>query len=240
MNDIVKSANPALALIQASVGNAVATARTATATGAMYGSFSGKTGVYAFGEAQIAPVAGDRFAINPGLCKHGWVAFAGMGIRPEEAMVPMSEPMPDPDSLDHPGGDFKPWQRQLMVPLLGVAGSLTGFTIELKGSAMGYLENSGKLLQRVHQRLEEGEMEFVCPVVELGEEHYKRRADGGLVYKPTFTVVDWISIDGLSASGAETGEPEAGPAPAPAPEAPAAAAQDANPPKRPQRPAARA
>lgn len=157
-----------------------------------------KTGVFAYGQEDIEPQQGSRWAVNPHSFQHGFACW-GDGELLGEAMVPLNQPPPDINDLQDFGAG---WDQQIAMQLQCLNGEDTGVTVLYKGTAVGFLNMAKQLIDQMVLQLQNDPKSYV-PVVYLDMGHYQHKKYGKTFF-PVLDVEEWISIDG--AATADTGK----------------------------------
>lgn len=153
-----------------------------------------KTGVFAYGQEDIEPQQGSRWAVNPHSFQHGSACW-GDGELFGEAMVPLNQAPPQVADLQDFGA---PWNQQISFQLQCLNGEDTGVTVLYKSTSVGFLNMAKQLIDQMVLQLQNDPTKYV-PVVELDMGHYHHK-QWGKTFFPVLDVLEWISIDGQSSS----------------------------------------
>ena len=143
-------------------------------------------GSITFGQAKTPVEEGSFWAVNPASFRHGWIAWHRGAIEHEE-MVPMSKDLPDESTLPEVKAK-NGYEMQVSVDLRGWEGDHAGVTVQLKKATKGTLDFVDDLIEDIDAQTGDA---FI-PVIELQVESYQH-AEYGLIFKPTYTVVRWVT-----------------------------------------------
>jgi len=161
---------------------------------------------------------GDEVAFNPMSIKIGftcWTDYPASDKRKNENLGEVLVPLGADVPLKHEMRDTG-WEWKEVVVLEGVimSGKYEGTPVKYTASSKGGLTMANAIIEQVMQQLDVSE-ELIVPVVELGADHYPHK-QWGKTYVPAFSVVDFVTMDGLSPATAPESEPEDEPEVAPA------------------------
>jgi hypothetical protein len=154
-----------------------------------------KGGVWVAG-ASNTPVTVSRFAADIAHARRGFTCFRE-GTVVDEMLVLVSlatriaqDELPDRGPYEEGDG----WRPAAALQLRAME---TGEQFVFKTTSRGGLSATGDLLSKYGHRLETGRGGI--PVIELAVSHYAHKRYG-LVYEPSFPIVDWLDEDDPSTS----------------------------------------
>lgn len=158
-------------------------------TGVSYLSFSGKSGRYSLGVNKRTPGEDEAFLVAVPLFKTGYIAWKG-GKPVAKRFAALGEPPvaePAPDDCGPFTGSKEGWSKARQLSARSID---NGEQIEFTNNSKTGVAEIAALHKSVVSRLREGEPAW--PLIVFGVE-------GGIGehnnYKPTFTVVRWLSKD---------------------------------------------
>lgn len=157
-----------------------------------------KTGTWVFGADQTEVEDGSTWAVNPFSFVHGVIAW-GDGEVLAEKMVPVSEPLPELEAA--PPGAKKGWETQIGLSLKCTSGDDKDLEARFTTTSVGGKRAVQTLAVAIAEQVEKDQSKPV-PVVKLKKDHYTHKSYGK-IFTPVFEIVEWISMDGTSDSGAE-------------------------------------
>lgn len=171
---------------------------------------------WVFGQEDNALPLGTEVAINPLSIKHGYTCWTdrakgeGKNENLGERLYGLSEQVPAMHELekmeDPKTGAPCAWKDALTMDMKILDGKHANTEIVYKPTSVGGMNASRTIIDAVFDKLAE-ETPFVCPIVELGQDHYKH-ASYGKTYVPKFEVVGWMDLEG-NKEGADEDEPKA-------------------------------
>ena len=157
-----------------------------------------KTGTWVFGADQDEVESESTWAVNPFSFIHGVIAW-GDGEVLAEKMVPVSEPLPELEAA--PPGAKKGWETQVGLSLKCVSGEDKDMEARFTTTSVGGKRAVQTLALAIAEQVEKDQAKPV-PVVRLKKDHYTHKSYGK-IFTPVFEVVEWVSMNGTSESGAE-------------------------------------
>ena len=157
-----------------------------------------KTGSWVFGADQTEVEEDSTWAVNPFSFVHGFIAW-GDGEVLGEKMVPVSEPLPEMDVA--PPNAKKGWETQVGLSLKCTSGEDKDIEARFTTTSVGGKRAVQTLAIAIAEQVEKDQGKPV-PVVRLGKDHYQHKSYGK-IFTPVFEIVEWVSMDGTSDSGAE-------------------------------------
>lgn len=232
MNEVVKSAGGALAGLKGLKQNlAKVKAAIPVSSGTAYLRFL-TDGSWVFGQENKELDAydakkersdrnfGDEIAFNPLDIKVGltcWTDYPkdmkkknekmGEALVPLGADVPLKHEMPDK-------GPYAEWKEIVVLSGRIVSGRHEGAEVQYSASSQGGMRMAQSIIDQIMVQLDESD-DLIVPVVELGKDWYDHQSYGK-TWVPTYTLVEFIGMDGAAPAKPEAAEKL--PAPEPEPE----------------------
>ena len=160
-----------------------------------------KVGHWVFGADQTEVEDDATWAINPFSFTHGYIAW-GEGEVLAEKVVPVSQPLPELDAA--PPGSKRGWEVQLGMSLKCLSGEDKDMEARYTVTSVGGKKAVQALALTIAAQVEKDQTRPV-PVVKLRKEHYTHKAYGR-IYTPVFDVVDWVGMNGETASASSPPE----------------------------------
>lgn len=169
--------------------------------------FNFKDGGFTFGRDQV-DITDEEIVVNVATFAHGWTLW--VNGTPQKVMRSFVEDLPAPmPSVD----GNQPSESRGFEARFPEEDDDTILVFET--NSFGGRKGADKLLSEVSVRSEQGEEEYLYPVVRLTSENYKSK-QGSTIFNPVFEVVGWVNQAGKMQDGhariaqAEQEEPEAG------------------------------
>jgi hypothetical protein len=174
-------------------------------------------GTYSYGQKRTVVEDGSRWALDPTSIEWGFICFGPGGKRLGEVMVPISQPIPDPTELPDKGGK---WNLQWSANLKCLDGADAGVAVTFKTTTDGGNQAFVGLVDAIRNQINSGQHDGkVVPILLLEREWYPHE-EWGKVWKPIFTIVDWMALDGPAPAAAAPPKSPPPPPAAPPPEQP--------------------
>ena len=159
---------------------------------------------WVFGQEDNALPLGTEVVVNPLSIKHGYSCWTdrakgeGKNELLKELLYPISQQAPalhELDQLEDPKTGAKcAWKDLIAMEMKILSGKHSGTEISYKPTSVGGMNASRTVLDAILAKLDE-DTPFVCPVIELQQDHYKH-ASYGKTYVPEFKVVGWMDLEG--------------------------------------------
>lgn len=155
-------------------------------------------GVWVYGQQDTEVESGSEWAINPTTLEKGYVAWPKAGGKPVgKVLKTVFGPLPVQTDLPNVG---ERWDEAVRFELQCTSGEDTGTTVEFTSNALGGVEAFHSLLTEFQKQLDIDIVNLV-PIVVLENTSYEHSNRAyGTVFKPVFTVVRWIGMQGASAT----------------------------------------
>jgi len=167
-----------------------------------------KTGHWVFGADQTVVEDDSTWAVNPYSFIHGFIAW-GDGEVLGEAMTPLHEDLPEVEMAPH--GAKKGWESQVGLSLKCLTGEDANMEARFTTTSKGGKRAVHELAIAIAAQVDKDQSKPV-PVVRLKVDSYKHTKYGKVLI-PVFEIVDWMSMDGETATPADkTPAEEAAPA----------------------------
>jgi hypothetical protein len=155
--------------------------------------FRSRENTWGFGQKQIEPQEGSRWAVNVRSFRYGYVCFGDNGKKLDERMVSIDQPMPDRATLPDLG--FK-WNEQWSVALKCIDGADAGIEVIHPSTTVGGIKAIAGVIDAVRDRLNSGQHDGkLGPIVYLERDSYQH-PQYGRVWEPILRIVDWMPLDG--------------------------------------------
>lgn len=154
--------------------------------------FAARQQRWTFGK-QAEVLGDDRIAVHPGSFRHGWACWDD-NVNKGEEMVPVTEPLPDPNELPAWSTQGK-LTRQYQVDLQVLEGEHIGVPLRFRSNSYGGTNAVQDLMGKLADRLETTDTQYVIPVVVLDADPYEHEKWGPTA-NPVFRIVDWASPEG--------------------------------------------
>lgn len=150
-----------------------------------------KTGEWLYGQKGVEADLEARYVIHPESLGHGWVAWADGQVE-WHMLVSIADPLPPiRDGLKAEKGA----EKAVGFLIAAIDGDDEGMTFKWETNSVGGVDAFTDLIDEIYAKLEQdGADELPYPVVTLGTESYQHRKYGK-IFKPVFTVVDWMTKD---------------------------------------------
>lgn len=150
-------------------------------------------GSWVFGQEAEEIEENDRIAVNPISIMHGFIDWCEGQIA-DEVMVPVSQPLPSKESLGAAQGK-NGWTEQLQFDAQFFGDpDLADILLRYKQNSLGGREAIRALAKQILNQIQ-NYGDYPVPVVQLTNTNYKHK-EYGIIYKPVFEVVKWISFAG--------------------------------------------
>jgi hypothetical protein len=163
-------------------------------------------GTWMFGQKRTVPEDGSRWAVNPVQFKWGFVSFDAAN-KATERLVSVFKPKPDPATLPDTGF---PWNEQWTADLKCLDGADAGVEVTFKSTTDGGIKAVATMIEAIRDRFNGGRHDGkISPIVVLEKDSYSNSY--GKQWTPSFTIVDWMSMDGPAM--AQTPPPSPSPSP---------------------------
>lgn len=141
-----------------------------------------------------------RMAVNMNEFTRGWLCWIDEEVKDELSRNIMDGPAikeADLPDYDDEMGEDDGWVEVASVPMRDIE---TGEQYLYKASSRGANKALGKLL-KVYSKQYKRHDDDEVPVVELGMESYKHKKKVyGIIFNPTFKLVEWVNADDLNAA----------------------------------------
>lgn len=161
------------------------------AGGKSFMKFDFKSGDYTFGR-ENEEITGDEIVINTYTFTHGWTIWANG--KPVKTAVPFNQQLPmEPAPID---GNAASESRSFEARFMDDEDTIIVFDTNSYGGRKGCDTVFGEISNRANQ----GEGEFIFPIVKLESESYKAQ-QGSTIHNPVFTVVGWMNEEGQRQDG---------------------------------------
>jgi len=176
-----------------------------------------KGGFWVYGSDDIEVEDGARWAVDPRSFATGYIAWRDSEVLGEE----MASIHADPIALANLPDVGTSWTAQVSMQMVCTNGEDKGTAVVYKSSSQGGRQRYNEFLQQVLIQYAANEGgDKIVPIIELGEDSYKHKKYGK-IYKPVFTIADWMTMD----QGFEDVSNESDDAPEPAKDEPEAKAE---------------
>ena len=166
-----------------------------------------KTGHWVFGADQTEVEDDSRWAVNPFSFVHGFILW-GDGDVLGEKMVSITQPLPETDPA--PAGS-KGWEKQVGMMLRCMSGHDDGMEARYATTSVGGKRAVQDLGLAIAEQAEKDPSKPV-PIVKLKKDHYQHKKYGR-IYTPVFEILEWVSLEGPSASVEEATDADESEAP---------------------------
>jgi len=170
----------------------VASTNAGDGAGKAFIKFDFESGAFAFGRDGV-DITGDEIIVNTQSITHGWTLWHNR--KPTKVKAPFYQELPAapaPIGADHPAE-----ARAFDARFEDDKETILDFSTNTYGGRKG----ADTLLNAVKIRSAGGELQYLYPIVKLNSESYPNAKRGGkLTYNPVFTIVDWVSGEGVRES----------------------------------------
>jgi hypothetical protein len=154
--------------------------------------YKSRENTYVLGAKRTVPEPDSQWAVNPRSFEYGWISFEGKKVTGEE-MVPVSQPMPDRNTLPDTGFE---WQKQWSVEMKCLNGVDAGVEAVFKGNTRGTLQAIAGQYDAVRDRIHGGQHDNkFSAIVKLCTDSYPH-PEYGRIWVPILELVGWAQLDG--------------------------------------------